>query len=130
MWETFFEKNRWPCKTFTEAAPRVGRPKPFVAEPQITVKSQFNPLLGGASTDIALSIGFDESGSYLKTTDGILLRRFTETAKLRWAVLGHDARQPALVLLQSDGTVVEEYRIHSANMLMTFDAGEYQWTGK
>jgi len=130
VWETFFEKNRWPCNTFSEAAPRVGRPKPFVAEPQISVKSQFNPLLGGASTDIALSVGFDESGSYLKTTDGIVLRRLTETAKLRWAVLGHDARQPALVLLQSDGTVVEEYRIHSANMLMTFDAGEYQWTGK
>lgn len=129
-WETFFEKNRWPCANFLESAPRVGRPKPFVAEPQINVKSQFNPLLGGANADVALSIGFDSSGSYLRTTDGIVLRRLTETAKLRWAVLGHDARQPAVVLLQSDGAVVEEYRIHQPDMLMTFDAGEYQWTGK
>jgi hypothetical protein len=129
-WETFFEKNRWPCPSFIEAAPRVGRPKPFSAEPQITVKSQFNPLLGGASTDVLLSVGFDAGGSFLKTTDGILLRRLTETPKLRWAVLGHDARQPAVVLLQSDGAVVEEYRILQPGMLMTFDAGEYQWTGK
>jgi hypothetical protein len=129
-WETFFEKSRWPCSVFSEAATRVGRPKPFVAEPQITVKSQFNPLLGGANTDVLLSVGFDASGSYLKTNDGILLRRLTETTNLRWAVLGHDARQPAVVLLQSDGSVVEEYRIHQPGMLMTFDAGEYQWTGK
>jgi hypothetical protein len=129
-WETFFEKNRWPCATFLEAAPRVGRPKPFAAEPQLNVKSQFNPLLGGASTDVLVCVGFDAAGSYLKTTDGILLRRLTETPKLRWAVLGHDARQPAVVLLQSDGTVVEEYRIHQPGTLMTFDAGEYQWTGK
>lgn len=129
-WETFFEKNRWPCVSFIEAAPRVGRPKPFSAEPQITVKSQFNPLLGGADTDVLLSVGFDSAGSFLKTADGILLRRLTETSKLRWAVVGHDARQPAVVLLQSDGTVVEEYRILQPGMLMTFDAGEYQWTGK
>ncbi|RFC42480.1 MAG: hypothetical protein DVB28_001874 [Verrucomicrobia bacterium] len=129
-WETFFEKNRWPCSQFSDAAPRVGRPKPFVPEPQVSIKSQFNPLLGGASTDVFLSVGFDDAGSFLKTNDGILLRRLTDTQKLRWAVLGHDARQPAVVLLQSDGAVVEEYRILQPGMLMTFDAGEYQWTGK
>lgn len=129
-WDTFFEKSRWPCSTFNEAATRVGRPKPFVAEPQISVKSQFNPLLGGINTDVLLSVGSDDSGSFLKTTDGILLRRLTETKKLRWAVLGHDARQPAVVLLQSNGAVVEEYRILQPGMFMTFDAGEYQWTGK
>ncbi len=129
-WETFFEKNRWPCTQFSDVAGRVGRPKPFTPEPQVSIKSQFNPLLGGASTDLLLSVGFDEAGSFLKTADGILLRRLTDTKKLRWAVLGHDARQPAVVLLQSDGAVVEEYRILQPGMLMTFDAGEYQWTGK
>jgi hypothetical protein len=129
-WETFFEKNRWPCSTFGEASTRVGRPKPFLAESQISVKSQFNPLLGGTNTDVPLTVGIDDSGSFLKTTDGILLRHLTETKKLRWAVLGHDARQPAVVLLQSNGAVVEEYRILQPGMFMTFDAGEYQWTGK
>lgn len=129
-WETFFEKNRWPCASFAEAAPRLGRPKPFPAESHITVKSQFNPLLGGANSDVLLNVGFDRTGSFLATTDGILLRRLTETPKLRWAVLGHDLRQPAVVLLQSDGAVVEEYRILQPGMLMTFDAGEYQWSGR
>ncbi len=130
VWETFFEKNRWPCARFSEAATRVGRPKPFTAEAQVQVKSQFNPLLAGAASDVGLAVGFDGDGSFLKSADGLLLRRLTDTPKLRWAVLGRDARQPALVLLQSDGAVVEEYRILQPGALMTFDAGEYQWTGK
>ncbi len=130
IWDTFLEKNRWPCAKFTDASVRVGRPKAFASEASITVKSQFNPLLGGAIADIQLAVGFDETGSFLKTLDGLLLRRLTDTQRLRWAVLGRDARQPAIVFLQSDGSVVEEYRILQPGALMFFDAGDYQWPPK
>ena len=130
VWETFLDRQRWPCSTFAEVSARVGRAKPFISEPQITVKTQFNPLLGGENSDAMLSVGFDDNGSFLKTTDGLILRRLTDTTHLKWAVLGHDVRQPSLVLLQSDGAVIEEYRILEPDNVMAFDAGDYQWPPK
>ncbi len=125
-WETFLEKNRWPSSKFSEVAARLGRSKPFVAEPQIALKSQPNPLLGGGVSDVQIAAGKDAAGSFLKTADGLLLRRLTDTPLLLWIVLGREARQPGVVLLQSDGAVVEEYRILQPGALMSFDAGEYQ----
>lgn len=130
VWETFFEKNRWPCGSFADAAARVGRSKPFVSEPSVTVQSQANPLLADGVADVALSVGSDGDGSFLQTADGLVLRRLTDTGKLRWAVIGKDPRQPGVVLLQSAGAVIEEYRILQPGMLMTFDAGEYLWPPK
>jgi hypothetical protein len=130
VWETFFEKNRWPCGRFADAAARVGRPHPFAAEASINVQSQANPLLADGVVDVGLSVGMDGDGSFLQTADGLLLRRLTDTGKLRWAVVGRDPRQPGVVLLQSAGAVVEEYRILQPGMLMTFNAGEYQWPPK
>jgi hypothetical protein len=125
-WETFLEKNRWPSSKFSQVAAKVGRSKPFVAEPQIPLKSEPNPLLGGAVSDVQVTAGKDAEGSFLKTADGLLLRRLTDTPRLGWVVVGREARQPGIVLLQSDGAVVEEYRIAQPGALMSFDAGEYQ----
>ena len=129
-WEVFLEKNRWGSQQFTEVAHRVGRAKPFASEAKVNVSSQSNPLLGGATPPVSISVGTDPEGSFLKTSEGLPLRRLTDTTNLRWAVLGHDNNQPELVLLQSDGSVVEEYRIRQPGRLMTFDAGEYQWPPK
>ncbi len=129
-WETFFERNRWPCSKFVEVAARVGREKPFVAEKSVAVKTLANPLFAGASSGVSVGVGFDAEGSYLKTADGLVLRRLTETKQLLWAVLGRDAGQRALVLLQSDGTAVEEYWIRRPEMMMGFDAGEYPFNQK
>ncbi len=125
-WETFLEKNRWPSSKLSEVASRLGRSKPFVAEPQISLKSQPNPLLGGGVSDVQIAAGKDAEGSFLKTADGMLLRRLTDSALLLWVAIGREARQPGVVLLQSDGAVVEEYRILQPGALMSFDAGEYQ----
>ena len=129
-WETFLEKNRWPSSKFSEVAARLGRSKPFVAEPQIALKSQPNPLLGGGVSDVQIAAGKDAAGSFLKTADGLLLRRLTDTPLLLWVVVGREARQPGVVLVQSDGAVVEEYRILQPGALMSFDAGEYQLSPK
>jgi hypothetical protein len=125
-WETFLEKNRWPCAKFSEVAGRLGRSKPFVAEPHLTLKSQPNPLLGGGVSEVQIVPGKDTAGSFLKTSDGLLLRRLTDTPSLLWVVFGREARQPGVVLFQSDGAVVEEYRILQPDAFMSFDAGEYQ----
>jgi len=129
-WETFLEKNRWPAAQFSDVANRLGRAKPFVGAAKVSVKTQPNPLLGDTTTTIGLTVTTDAEGSSLKTSDGLPLRRLSDTPRLRWAVLGHDLNQPQLVLFQSDGSVVEEYRLRQPGRLMTFDAGEYSWPPK
>ncbi len=126
-WETFIEKNRWPSNRFSDVTSRVGRSKPFRAEPTVSIKAEANPFSQDASRQVELAIGTDVEGSFLKTADGLPVRRLTDTLFLKWAVLGHEEQQPELVLLQGDGAVVEEYRIRQPGKLMLFDAGEYQW---
>lgn len=132
-WETFLEKNRWPCTKLSDALTRLGKPKAFASGARIVVKGEANPLLGGVASEVGLMVGFDGAGSLLKTEDGLPLRRLTDSARLEWSLLARDsrdARQTALVLLQSDGAVIEEYRIQQPGSLMGFDAGEYQWPPK
>jgi hypothetical protein len=126
-WETFIEKNRWNTGKFEAASKHIGRNKPFVPEKKIRIKAKPNPLLGEVQAEVELMLGFDAEGSFLRTADGLRIRRLSSTPHLAWAVFGREARQPAIVLLQGDGAVVEELRIGALQEMMTFDAGEYQW---
>jgi hypothetical protein len=94
------------------------------------IKSQQNPLLGGGSSEFKVEVGIDSAGSFLRTSEGLLLRRLTETGSLLWAVLGRESRHNSLVLMQSDGAVVEEFRLTQPGAVMSFDAGEYLWPPK
>ena len=83
-----------------------------------------NELLSVAPAAVQISVGIDERGSFLQTTDGLLLRRVTDTPHLRWATLATE-RDGTVSLFQSDGAAVEEYRLGKLNQMMAFDAGEY-----
>jgi len=89
-----------------------------------------NPLLKSEPTTARVNIGFNEGGSFLQTTDGLPLRRFTETPGLKWVVIGREGSGRQLTIFQSDGAVVEEFKAHKLANMMAFDAGEYEWTGK
>jgi hypothetical protein len=130
VWETFFERNRWPADRFETAKARLVRPKPFVPEKRARVVLQPNPLLAGATSTAELTVSFGANGSFLCTSDGLPLRKLTETSGLLWAVLGSEGKSLELTLFQSDGAVVEEYRIARPSGMMSFDAGEYLWPPK
>ena len=129
-WETFIEKNRWNTPNFDASSKHVGRTKPLVPEKKIRIKTKPNPLIGDVVTEIELMVGFDAEGSFLRTADGLRLRRLSCTPHLAWVVVGRESRQPSVVVLQGDGAVVEEFRIGAIQEIMTFDAGEYQWPPK
>lgn len=80
-----------------------------------------------AQAAVQLVIAIDEHGSFLRTVDGLALRRVTDTPNLKWAAL---SREPdgALTLFQSDGAAVEEFRLRKLDQMMAFDAGDYEWT--
>jgi hypothetical protein len=86
-----------------------------------------NELSEGSKAAVQIAIAFDERGSFLRTADGLPLRRVTDTPGLKWAAL---SREPdgALTLFQSDGAAVEEFRLRKLDQMMAFDAGDYEWT--
>ena len=129
-WETFIEKNRWNTSSFNASSKHIGRTKPFVPEKKIRIKTKPNPLIGDLASEIELMVGFDAEGSFLRTADGLRLRRLSPTPHLAWVAFGRESRQPSVVLFQGDGAVVEEFRISAIQEIMNFDAGEYQWPPK
>lgn len=131
-WETVIEKSIWLGDSFEAIRDMLKRPsgKPFVTDKEFVVKLIDNPLLKNEPTTAHVSIGFNVQGSYLQTTDGLPLRRFTETPGLKWVVIGREGSGRQLTIFQSDGAVVEEFKAHKLANMMAFDAGEYEWKGE
>jgi hypothetical protein len=131
-WETIVEKSIWLGTTFEANKDLLRLPdgKPFKAEPEFVVNLIENPLIKNEPTTAHVTIGFNEHGSFLQTTDGLPLRRITETPGLKWAVIGREGSGKQLTIFQSDGAVVEEFKARRLALMMAFDAGDYEWTGK
>ena len=131
-WETVLEKSIWLGNSFDAIRDSLKRPsgKPFVTDKEFIVRLIDNPLIQNEPTTAHVSIGFNDQGSYLQTTDGLPLRRFTETPGLKWVVIGREGSGRQLTIFQSDGTVVEEFKAHKLANMMAFDAGEYEWKGE
>ena len=132
LWETVLEKSIWLGDTYDAIRDllRGADGKPFVAEKEFVVHLVENPLLKNEPATAHVSIGFNETGSFLQTTDGLPLRRITETPGLEWAVIGREGSGKLLTIFQGDGAVVEEFRARRLAVMMAFDAGDYEWTGK
>lgn len=132
VWKTVLEKEIWRGETFDAVKDLLTRPtgKPFAPEKEFTVKLIDNELLNNEPSTARVNIGFNANGSYLQTTDGLPLRRITETPNLKWAVIGKEGSGRLLTILQSDGTAVEEFRASKLANMMMFDAGAYEWAGK
>jgi len=128
-WEVFLTKSIHTQETFAQVQTQLGRPQAPVAEEHLRVALMPNELVQGvAPAALSTIVSHDEKGSLLRTLDGLLLRRLTDTPGLKWTVLNRGAGG-AVTLFQSDGAVVEEYRVKKVEKMMAFDAGEYDWTG-
>jgi hypothetical protein len=132
LWKTVLEKSLWRGETFDAVKDLLLRPggKPFTPEKEFVVKLIDNELLKNEPSTARVSIGFNAKGSYLQTTDGLPLRRITETPNLKWAVIGREGSGRLLTILQSDGAAVEEFRASRLANMMMFDAGDYEWEGR
>ena len=129
-WKTILAKSILASDTFAVVADKLGRDQPFVSREKFTAHLLPNPLLQDATTTADVTIGYDANGSFLKTLDGLPLRRITEAPHLKWAVIGQEGSGRQLTIFQSDGAVVEEYRARKLANMMAFDAGDYEWAGK
>jgi hypothetical protein len=123
-WELFVSKAIHLFPSFEKFLPHLGRtPAPQAVE-KLRVSLVPNELLSVAPAAVQLSVAIDEKGSFLRSSDGLFLRRVTDTPQLRWGTL---ATEPdgVVSLFQWDGAAVEEFRLGKLDQMMAFDAGEY-----
>lgn len=102
--------------------------KAFVPEEKIKLKLTANPLEKEKPGSVEVAAGFDEKGSFLKTADGLFLKRVSEASHLKWAAIARNSAPPgSLMLLQSNGANVEEFVISKLAAMMAFDCGDFDY---
>lgn len=111
-WQTVFERNIRRAEL------------PEAAHP-VEVTLDENPLAPGKPPHANLTAGFDQTGSYLQTVDGLRLRRVSDRPHLSAARL---VRGKGLAFYQFDGAAWDEFSIAGASAMMTFDAGDFEVT--
>ncbi len=102
----------------------------FAAVEKINVTLLRNQLVRNATTKVDVGVAVDAKGSFLRTADGLPLKRITETPGLKWVAMMKETAGKAVTIFQSDGAVVEEFKARKLASMMAFDAGEYEWAGK
>lgn len=127
-WGVVFRASIWKSATFAQIASHLERTKPPVPLDRLRVPLRPNELSQPVRAAVQVNAAVDAKGAVLQTTDGLPLSRLSETPNLKWAVLSRDADGKQITMFQSDGAVVEEFRLKKLDQMMAFDAGEYDWT--
>ena len=124
-WKTEFEKKIVAHKEFAieNGKPVVSGGKPPVD--RVTVKLQANALAKGERSAAELLVGYDPSGSFIKSADGLPLLSISETAHLTRVVLSPRG-ETEIDVFQDDDAVVEQFRVTKLDQMMAFDAGEFE----
>lgn len=104
--------------------PIPNNPKNKTPLEKTSVKLQPNPLLDDARVTVELGIGLNQEGSYLRTNDGLPLRRISATPRLvRNILIAHGA---SIDVFQDDGAVVEQVQLTGVDQMMSFDCGGFE----
>lgn len=126
-WKSFFDKKIIEHQNFSLLN---NKPVAVSATPQrepekFVQKLLPNPLQNDRPGMLALEIGLDAEGSFLKTADGLPLRTISDTPNLSRVLLARKSDN-ALDVFQDDGAVVEQYRVSGLDQMMAFDCGEFE----
>ena len=125
-WRVDFEKKIIPHDGFAvENGKPIARRAGGDAVEKITIRLQKNALRDDKKPEVELIAVADETGSVLKTADGLPLQTISETTGLR-RVLIAPSGDKSLDLFQDDGAVVEQFRVSNLDQMMAFDCGEFE----
>jgi len=91
----------------------------------VKMKLMPNPLAGDERPIVDVGVGFDDEGSFLKTTDGLRLCTVSETPNLIRAFIKKNGEK-SVDVWQDDGAVVEQFRISNIDKTMAFDCGDFE----
>lgn len=125
-WRTVLSKSITSSGEFDEAVVSELRGEKFSPAKSINLRLVPNPLFRNQPASVDVKVVATPEGAVLQTADGLPLKQLTETKGLRWVAMSRTEGSKALVMLQSDGAVVEEFRIRKLGQMMAFDAGTYE----
>jgi hypothetical protein len=91
----------------------------------VKVKLMPNPLANDTRALVALSVGFDNNGSYLKTNDGLPLFTITKSPNLSRVSIAKKGDK-SVDIWQTDGAGFHQSRISNVDQIMAFDCGEFE----
>ncbi len=125
-WKVELEKKISQHKNFTvsDGKPVIGGADAKPLE-TIVIKLQSNPLQKDERASLEVASGFDASGSFLKTADGLPLQTISETSGLSRVVVAR-ASEKSVDVFQDDDVVVEQFRISRLDQMMAFDCGDFE----
>ena len=131
-WAVTFSKSIRACDDLAaiQSELKTESGAPFTATEKINVRLLPNQLMRNASMSTDVGVAVDAKGSFLRTADGLPLKRITETPGLRWIAMMREPEGKGVTIFQSDGAVVEEFKARKLANMMAFDAGDYDWAGK
>lgn len=123
-WQVLFSRAILESETPEQALPHLDG---FVRTAAVEVTPRANPLTPEKTDPIEVQVGLADGISVLALTDGLPLRTVAATPGLKWAVLGKREDAKGISILQSDGTVIEEYVCGRLGNLMSFDCGTFEF---
>ena len=131
-WKVTFSKTIRACDELAavESDLKTEAGEAFAAVEKINVRLLPNQLVRNAITNVDAGVAVDAKGSFLRTADGLPLKRITETPGLKWVAMMKETAGKGVTIFQSDGAVVEEFKAKKLASMMAFDAGDYEWGGK
>jgi len=95
------------------------------ATASVKVKLMPNPLANEKQSIVAVGVGFDSDGSYLKTIDDLPLLTVSEAPNLVHMVMAKN-NDRSVTIWQDDGTAVHRFRVSNVDKMMAFDCGEFE----
>lgn len=98
---------------------------PESASDHASVKLVTNPLVADTRAMMEVGVGFDEKGSFFKTTDGLPLATINDNANVARVVMGKSGEK-AVEVWQQDGSGIEHLRATNIDKMMAFDCGFFQ----
>jgi hypothetical protein len=95
------------------------------ATANVKVKLMPNPLANQRQSTVDLGAGFNNDGSYLKTTDDLPLLTVSETPNLVRVLIAKNSDR-SVTIWQDDGAAVHRFRVSNVDKMMAFDCGEFE----
>src|SRR5438034_5537122 len=95
------------------------------ATTNVKMKLMPNPLANDKRSIVDLCVGFDNDGSYLKTSDDLPMFTVSETPNLIRALITKKSEK-SVDVSQDDGTLVRQFRVSNVDEMMAFDCGEFE----
>src|SRR5437870_901149 len=102
-----------------------GEAPPNGAADHVSVNLVTHPLVRETGSVMALGVGFDSTGSFLKTMDGLPLATMNETPNLTRVSIAKEGEKAADIW-QDDGSAVEHLRVSNIDKMMAFDCGFFE----